>query len=477
MSIFIPREKTFWQRRPTAKQEVNRSHWAGGLAHSAAVFCGDSYDSATSEILSDADVVYEQNHAIFDGDTSRILVDSYNHTDVVSIISRIATFDAAKTNRAIFSKYDGSSSDNDSFMLRQDATSMQMFVRKSGGTSWASASVSGLVQNIASDVAGVFDGNDVYSYLDGISAGASYSGSMRANSGAANYIGVHSNRQANQGFEGSIEYLHVFHAGFDADQVASLHENPYQILKPRRSYWLMPSGSGGTTDDLLADSAESSSAATSPALGQIHNLSADSIESSGEASSPVINQIHALHPNFVESSSGVSSPSLADVPSGVTPLLADDVESSSEAASPALGQLHSLNGSGVESGVEISTPALGVVVNLFADDVQSGSEVSAPALEIAAAAITADDAESTGEVSVPAIAQVHVLYANNINSAADVGIPRLNYEPPVKTPVATAPPKFKSRDWAGLVKAADGNKPKRHAAYRFSGGRTFYERD
>lgn len=36
-------------------------------------------------------------------------------------------------------------------------------------------------------------------------------------------------------------------APLDSEQIASLHENPYQILKPRRKYWVLPTAAGGTT--------------------------------------------------------------------------------------------------------------------------------------------------------------------------------------------------------------------------------------
>ena len=136
--------------------------------------------------------------------------------------------------------------------------------------------------------------------------------------------------------------------------------------------WLV----GTEPNILLAESVESSSDVSTPAVGQIHAILANDAESASEVSQPAIGQEHGLLAEDVESASELSSPDIGQVHA----LLADDVESESELSGPAVGQTHGILANDVESSSEVSTPAVGQVHALLADDVESASEVSNPAL-------------------------------------------------------------------------------------------------
>ncbi len=111
-----------------------------------------------------------------------------------------------------------------------------------------------------------------------------------------------------------------FHAVTDGQDVGievqnvGVENGPFETLAGHVSFWgidLNTLEAGGTSDDLLADDAESSSEVTSPVIGQEHSLVNTGVESASEVSVPTLSQEVGLTANSVESSSETTEPQWA----------------------------------------------------------------------------------------------------------------------------------------------------------------------
>ncbi len=479
MSIFIPRKREYWQKKPTGLHQVDRSNKFVGNNTSIASFADGKprvLDQSDLDLYGTAEESSEGAVLGFDSNFSStdpsLTMNGYTaHT--WAWVGTIHSFD---TWGGLIGRTRLNSGSN-CFFLQRKSSNDEMVVYINGSPSTTNILTSVTPTLLADGIEHAHcitrNGNAFKWYIDGElkdSLTLSSSSALSDDSDEKLIFGAERGATGTNARSDWVVFQQELGVAWSAEEAADWSANPYQILKPLHSYWLMPAANDGATHNLLADDAESTSEATNPALGQTHNLTASSAESasettqpalgqihslsgdsaestsqatspslgqthnllaeSGESQSeavnPVLGQVHALQADSAESSSEATSPVLTEVPAGVVALFADNAESSSEATSPALGQVHALSADSAESSSAASTPALGVVVNLFADDAESTSEATSPVLAMGATALTADSAESASEATTPALAQVHVLYADSAESGSEASRPVLD---------------------------------------------------
>ena len=242
MSFFIPRKREYWQRRPTSPVELNTGHvlspsyglWlfdgAGNLAQQNFPTIGSSVEQ-TPEGLSFSGAENDSNSVDLNPGSS------LPEDMTISMI--------------------GSPSDlaRDHALLHAGNNQFQWWIDTSGGSLrlglFAGAAIFS-TQEIPANKDSVLSAtckgvaNTGRAYIDG---GLAASGDIGSNSWSGYSASTIRIGTATNGkyYKGLYSYLYIDSVAREDAEVQALAEAPYQILKPRRSYWHMPVAAGGVT--------------------------------------------------------------------------------------------------------------------------------------------------------------------------------------------------------------------------------------
>ena len=215
----------------------------------------------------------------------------------------------------------------------------------------------------------------------------------------------------------SLDYLYSFNKRLSLDEAKYIQSAPYQILKPRKKYYIFGTGTGAL--NLLFQNSLSATNADSLAAQQHHELLAANGESASEAASLSIAQTQDLITDNSNSATFADSKA-AQQTHLITTL---DALSQSNADNNIIGQTHSLASvNAISTAIaDVVAIALGNVINLSTAGAVSGSQADAFNLEQIQTLQPVNSLSSAQAESLAAI-QTHLInFADAITiSQADV---------------------------------------------------------
>ncbi|MBV1888711.1 MAG: LamG domain-containing protein [Proteobacteria bacterium] len=255
MSIFIPRKKEFWSRRPVGEQEINWGHWAsdGLVYYSLLNSTGTPTDIAggfDSSLRTNADPDFDgllvnntddpsNSGAEIVGSNSGDLDFTSDFTIVAEVTKTLASL--GDDYRTIFGKRNDSGYQYQ-FRVTNDNKLNLLTTGSSIASSYTLAVDERAAVAVSSDSSGrIFNKNS--STETGIFRSISHVG-------APAVIGSNSvSGASNQAFGGVIHRLSAYSKKLEAEELIELAEAPYQLLKARKTYFpLFVSGSQTNVD-------------------------------------------------------------------------------------------------------------------------------------------------------------------------------------------------------------------------------------
>ena len=250
-ALFIPRFNRFRDKKPTSHQDIDFGHWAAQHIEKAVVLTsGDVYDLAkgietTKSGNTDFDVIkagqrfHSGSKLTFDSPIQAVsegtIIVSYNRTSTSHHEGLLSDKTASNWNQnngvSLNLKYDAAllKVGNDETFTTNIFTTNPHFVRTHVETSIGATYKLGQ-QGVFYEDGKPVDGGD-YEQRRNYSQVASRSVSNAR-------IGTYHNEAADNSFDGWIFYAYLFNKRLNDDEIASLHEAPYQFLKPRRKYFI-----------------------------------------------------------------------------------------------------------------------------------------------------------------------------------------------------------------------------------------------
>lgn len=256
MAILIPRKKEYWQRKPSYEGEID---WANSLSDKLVGYWllnNSTYNLANMEEASEVNApgwINNENGAglrftdgvndyLDAGDKS-----DYGCTNAVTIISQ-ARFSVLGDSRTVLAKGVGGSSTH-AYDLKYHTGALAL--RASLRTSSAQTNIDGATTPTIGQTYTVGMGWDdvddnAFIYLDGAQDGSgTFAGPIQTNT-APVIIGSVPGWSGAGEMAGDIWYSALWNRRLDADEHKSINEAPYQILKPRRKFWVVPAAGGIT---------------------------------------------------------------------------------------------------------------------------------------------------------------------------------------------------------------------------------------
>ena len=259
MGVFVPRKKAFWQRKPSSGQEVD---WANPLAFGLVVYAPLELSSG-SEVRNlagdqgggiDQDIDITPEGFIYAGGTAGNDVAYATATppadsDSYTIIVRARTT-YIPTGGDYPSLVSTRNAGNNRFNLNLDGEESD----STKATFIAQNSIGGVIKaklpkppvnefvtyGIAYDDLGSRKIRLQMSSESSVAVSGALTGTLEPYNNEGIYLG--NRRAGGREWSGGISDFYFFNEAKSDEEVRSLIDAPYQLLKPRRSYWHMPSG-------------------------------------------------------------------------------------------------------------------------------------------------------------------------------------------------------------------------------------------
>ena len=251
MSFVIPRKREHWQRKPSGPSEIN--YGSGAARDIAACYLMDDSGRVLRDIALGSDADLRSSSTVGEGE---LLIPSASDEpnngatvtgssgvghalDFVSdftFISEITATSAYTPDdfRAIFAKRSASGFQYH-FRIKDSGV---ISLLTTGGSVDASFN---LPLNKKSVVSVSSDSSGRVFQLDGATEAADFKSISYVNTSVT--IGTTQlTNSTNLSLGGTIHRIYAYSRKLCKEELLDLEHNPYQILKPRRSYWQMPSG-------------------------------------------------------------------------------------------------------------------------------------------------------------------------------------------------------------------------------------------
>lgn len=174
----------------------------------------------------------------------------FDFTKEMSILASINTDSITATGKMIVTKFDGVSSADDSYFMRQDLDEIEFYLRTSDGLAWGSGRISGVPLKTDCSVAGTFDGAQIIAYLNGVGGvPIAHADTIRSNPTEKVYIGA--NSAGSNVFDGRMYYVYIYNRALLPYEVAWVHRRPFEMLEkpmsPALMYYAAPTGAAPTS--------------------------------------------------------------------------------------------------------------------------------------------------------------------------------------------------------------------------------------
>ena len=252
MAILIPRKKDYWQRKPSIPVEIKTDI---GLSR-AFILDGDGVkDLVAGRDGINSGAVYSSNETAdsvlsFNGTTDYVnLGTEPYHSGKLAIISGFTARSIAAYQMIVAN--DESVTNARDFQFRTNAsTGLIEFIPFVGGVNYSAVSTTPAVVGERLVAGCNHDGTTSKVYIDGAMEGsAAVSGNLDADGGHL-ALGARIRNAAVTDivdyFNSDIEFAWVFNRSLSDDEHQEYAANPYQILKPRRKYWVLPTAAAPT---------------------------------------------------------------------------------------------------------------------------------------------------------------------------------------------------------------------------------------
>lgn len=238
MSIFIPRKREHWHKKPSYLAELDLGH----------KFVTD--DLVLTNMQGRELVVGAESSTVWDSDgyfadkTSTVLQSNPIAGEDIRLIGRAKIVSGSPDyNSIFFLGHYTSGSDNSGLWIAKKNDGKLEVLERSNSDSQSITSIGTISAGDIIDFSAVsFATGNTYVQLNEEATQIGAGDFTRLDVSAP---GLSFGRDAALSRENYLEYCHVYKNANDplvVEAVDSLREAPYQILKPRRSYWQMPSG-------------------------------------------------------------------------------------------------------------------------------------------------------------------------------------------------------------------------------------------
>ena len=252
MAILIPRKNEFWQRKPTGLVEIDWGHELSvglvdlitpeshDLAKSTVSDSIDEYDAdglGFSCSASSAGFVYKDEIVVSNLDNSTVTLVFGND----SVTAQDTLYAERNTGNPIFKVTTGiSSPDKLSFVFRNDGGNLINLATQVDMDTSLRSHFGAYITNGTNSRSIYCDGN-IAENTSNYNNTLTTSNKSRICSDAAD-IGTR--------YSGGVMMVGLYSRSLLTEELDSLNENPYQPLKPRRKYWVLPAAAAGTTATL-----------------------------------------------------------------------------------------------------------------------------------------------------------------------------------------------------------------------------------
>ena len=243
MAIFIPRKKEFWQRKPTTLRQLREGHWlADDLVGAYLWFQGlENLTGRNSATLGGSATLDPSNGAILDAngeyvriDADVLLADSSDTYTVTQKYQKIIAYGGGYPR--LLQRGDGDSARfyrnyNDYNFVFWDANFTASQNIWDGDSHTVSLSCSNIATDYVNTRAVHINAVPEYSLDSDSYADAVYS------SGRWMMLGNRPDGTRYNGGGNDFLYLHA--RDLHSEEIKNLHEAPYQILKPKKTYFFL----------------------------------------------------------------------------------------------------------------------------------------------------------------------------------------------------------------------------------------------
>ena len=193
------------------------------------------------------------------------------------------------------------------FQFRVNAGKVELITFNTGGTPYFATGATLTAAQLAAGVAmaAVVAGNQIASFANGRKTSATASGTQRVPTGNF-YVGQHKGTGAN-GWDGELVLVGTWSRALSDAEVASLSANPWQLFAPERRIWVPVVAGGGSSTNLVIQSALHAHAADGPTLTTDSTLAIAEALHAHSADAPTLSTdlllsvADALHGHAVES--------------------------------------------------------------------------------------------------------------------------------------------------------------------------------
>lgn len=236
-SIFKNAEK-LWEYNPAGFISYIPLYWFNAV----------DYIIPTRSIINSG-VTFNEQTSVFAGNTHLDLGNNsdLDITDNISFLSIITPSSSPDDFQIIAGKYDGTSSDDDSWMFRNSSTKAEFFIRNTSGTTWHSTSISSAIYNGSTHfIAGTYDGAKLKCYVDNKSASTDIVTTIRSNPTIKTMIGKLVDGSLGYSYRGSMHEFLLCNTALTQEQILYKRDNPYFLLhRVPPVFYSVPSGSVG----------------------------------------------------------------------------------------------------------------------------------------------------------------------------------------------------------------------------------------
>ena len=270
MAILIPRKKEFWQRKPSVGQEVD---WGNNLSEGLLIYQPLEL-SSTNEVRNlagehggyiDPDVNITEEGLSYSG--------AYTSNDIAYATQTPPTGGSFTLITRALTTYVPSGDIYPNIVSTRDAGNNRFALFLDGNEADAAKTVMALQNNVGTAIkaklpkpptdefvvygATYDDLGDRQARLqisteNAVAVSAALTGTLEPYNNEGIYLG--NRRAGGRQWDGVISDFYFFNVAKSNEEVRSLVDAPYQILKPRKKYWVLPTAAATTTlnNDLIS---------------------------------------------------------------------------------------------------------------------------------------------------------------------------------------------------------------------------------
>ncbi|MEZ0147941.1 MAG: hypothetical protein AB9Q19_01275 [Candidatus Reddybacter sp.] len=242
MPVFIPRKREYWQRKPSGLVEID---WNHTLAPAAFIFAKGKefyfFDRASANSSAGASDGEEVGEEFFKtpevGTASLIPAQAIPQIDAKTVAMRFYSVNPP-SSALYFGGFTGPA--YDPLVVRSRSGRYLYWLPASGYDSYTTLGAPGTAANPALIAQTRPNSTDHVLWNDGAQVKTDTTGVADTTPVTGFYLSdIASNSLV-------FDFAFVSETEFDGAMLAELKAAPYQILKPRRSYWVMPTAAGGS---------------------------------------------------------------------------------------------------------------------------------------------------------------------------------------------------------------------------------------